>query len=143
MDDAGADMADEKHLEILRSGVEAWNIWYNATSRGFADLRGASLACTDLAGVNLTGGQLQDADLRYVDLHGADLRGADFTGARLERANLRAARLGDAKGLTPAMLYRTDGDETTELPKGLKYPTHWCSCQEIQRLAAEAAVILQ
>ena len=141
--DAGADMADEKHLEILRFGVEAWNIWYNAAFRGFADLRGASLACADLAGVNLTGGKLQDVDLRYTDLEGADLRGVDFTGARLERANLRATRLGNAKGLTPAMLCRTDGDETTELPTGLEYPTHWRICREAECPALEASVALQ
>ena len=93
-------MADEKHIEILRLGVEAWNIWYNATWRGFANLQGASFRrCVDLAGANLTGARLQDADFRYANLSGADLRGADFTGAHLERANLRDARLSSATGL--------------------------------------------
>ena len=118
-------MADKKHLEILQVGVEAWNIWYNAADRGFADFRRARLSCADLSGINLTGARLQDADLRYADLSGADLRGASFNGTNLQRTNLRGARLGDAEGLTRSQLLDADGDGTTELPKALGYPTHW------------------
>jgi len=125
-------MAEKTHLEILQEGVEAWNHWYHVSYRGFADFRKANLSCADLSGMNLTGARLQDADLRYADLSGADLRGASFYGTKLERTNLRGARLGEAEGLTQTQLHYADGDETTELPKALGYPTHWQNHAAVQ-----------
>jgi len=118
-------MADEKHLEVLQMGKEAWNIWYNPKFRGVADLKGVALACADLSGINFKGAALRNADLRYADLRGADLRSADLRGARLERANLRGANLDRAMGVTAETLYHAEGDKDTQLPKGLKPPVHW------------------
>ena len=118
-------MADERHLGILRLGVEAWNRWYKANYRGAADLRGAGLGCLDLAGINLAEGRLEEADLRYSNLSEANLRNAHLQGAKLERANLRGACLRGATGLTRQQLHYAEGDERTELPKDLEPPDHW------------------
>jgi len=133
-------MADEKHLEILQMGKEAWNIWYNSKFRGPADLRGVSLACADLAGINLTGALMQRADLRYADLTGVDLRGANLTDANIGRAILRHADLEMVRGLTPQQLYHAEGDETTRLPEGMSPPPHWCRSNDDLTLVQEPAL---
>lgn len=118
-------MADEKFLEVLQMGKEAWNIWYNPKFRGPADFREASLACADLSEINLTGALLQGADLRYANLTGADLRRADLSGANIGRAILRRANLQMVTGLTAEQVYHAEGDGTTLLPAGMRAPDHW------------------
>jgi len=135
-------MADEKFLEILYMGTEAWNIWYDPSLRGFAELNGAKLACASLAGINLTGAHLQEADLRYADLTLADLRGADLSGARFGRAKLCGARLQKAKGLTAEQLNCAEGDGRTQLPKGLRPPAHWYLGSKVESPMAEPAPAL-
>ena len=120
-------MADEKFLNVLEMGKEAWNIWYNAQFRGLADLKGIRFTCADLAGINLTGALLQEADLRYTDFTGTDLRGADLTDAKLERVILCGAKLQEVKGLTLEQLRYAEGDKTTQLPTGFRPPAHWCA----------------
>lgn len=123
-------MAEEKYLEALELGKEAWNIWYKAKSSGPADLKGANLACTDLAGINLAGAILEMADLRYADLTGADLTGADLSGAKMARAILRGANLLTVKGLTPEQIHEANGDADTVLPIGMRPPAHWCVLED-------------
>jgi len=130
-------MADDKHVEILRLGAEAWNSWYRGSRNQFADLNGAQLSCQSLAGVNLARAKLRDADLRYTDLTGADLRGADLTGTKLGRAILCRARLEDTLGLTQEQLHFAEGDESVRLPKGLRRPLHWSRSRDIQTPVAE------
>ena len=91
-------MASEKQLEILKSGVEAWNKWREANpdervDLRSADLRGADLRGADLRGANLYRANLIRADLINAYLSGATLRGADLSSADLSSAHLRGANL--------------------------------------------------
>jgi uncharacterized protein YjbI with pentapeptide repeats len=113
-----ASMANDKHVALLKQGVDAWNAWRDENpdigpdlSRANlvdADLRRADLIRADLSranlrGANLSGGTLLGgADLSGADLRGAnlsnatDLRGADLRGADFRRADLGGADLGGA-----------------------------------------------
>lgn len=101
-------MANEKHLAILKQGVEAWNKWRQENpgakpDLSGADLSGAKLIEAILSGADLFGAKLFEANLRdafliEANLSGADLSmayliGADFMGASLMGANLRDAVL--------------------------------------------------
>ncbi len=56
-------MANQKHLDIIKQGVEAWNQWKHKNY----------LTHTDLSGANLAG-----VDLKYIHLSNVDLRGTIF-----------------------------------------------------------------
>jgi uncharacterized protein YjbI with pentapeptide repeats len=94
-------MANEKHLEMLREGVAAWNSWRNENP----DLR-PDLSSVDLSEAILRGVDFFQADLREANLRGADLRdanlglaamfGADLSGARLMEARLNGCFLAHA-----------------------------------------------
>jgi hypothetical protein len=111
-------MADEKHLEILKQGVEIWNQWRvdhpeikpllsgaylsgadlarAQLSRAIltrTDLRGAHLSGADLSKAILIGAQLSMAQLSEADLSGAQLSEADLSGADLSRAHLSGTYL--------------------------------------------------
>jgi uncharacterized protein YjbI with pentapeptide repeats len=85
-------------IEILDSGVDAWNEWRtaNPTIRpslpavdlSGRDLSGANLSGTNLAGADLDGVDLSTANLKMCDLTGADLAGADLAGADLYKADM-------------------------------------------------------
>jgi hypothetical protein len=85
-------MANQKQLEILRQGVEAWNE-YRRTSKEPIDLSGANLHEADLYGADLHGADFRRANLRGSDLGVANLSGADFRNARLGDEALRGAAL--------------------------------------------------
>jgi hypothetical protein len=119
-------MADPKHLEILKQGVEAWNRWreenkivtpnlkhadFNRFNLRGADLRRADLSEANLNAAtlinaklsgamlnkaNLINASLNAADLTEANLTGADLTNASLNGARLVKANLSGARIGNA-----------------------------------------------
>ena len=109
-------MANEKHLETLREGVDAWNKWRGANplvtpslslanlskanvskaNLSKADFRAAYLSGAYLSGANLSGADLTWADLRWVCLTEADLSEADLSGANLIWADLSGANLGGA-----------------------------------------------
>ena len=85
-------MANNRHVEVLRSGAGAWNLWL-ATERlkdytFRPDLSGADLGCLQLQHVDLS-----RADLVGADLAGACLRHANLTLASLDRASLAGAEL--------------------------------------------------
>jgi uncharacterized protein YjbI with pentapeptide repeats len=84
------DMANEKHLKILKQGVEFWNKWRNDNPKIEPDLYGASLY-----GANLRRSNLCDANLRRALLSDANLREAQLTHAYLEGANLSSSSLWD------------------------------------------------
>ncbi len=90
-----------------------------------ADLTGADLTGANLSDADLTGADLTGADLIGANLSDADLTGADLTGADLTSANLLGADLFYAKNLKQDQLEKADGDEDTEIPKGLDLPEHW------------------
>jgi len=71
-----------------------------------ADLRGASLAFSNLYRINLSDADLSGADLRGTNLSKAYLGDANLSGADLSGANLKAANLFEAN-LSGANLNRT------------------------------------
>ena len=110
-------MANEKHLRILRQGVEAWNRWrednpdirpdLSEADLYGAELRGAELFRANLRAAKLSGAYLFAANLRVAKLSGAYLiganlgaaylLGADLCGADLSRAHLSGADLGECR----------------------------------------------
>jgi TIR domain/Pentapeptide repeats (8 copies) len=96
-------MANPKHLEILKRGVEVWNKWRREEPETLADLRRTTandLALSnrdDRATFPIIRPDLRNTDLRLADLHGANLSGVDF-----RMADLRGAILGDSD-LTEAL----------------------------------------
>ena len=93
-------MANQKHIEWLLEGVNAWNTrrakedfqpdFEEADISGEFGRRGKlgddGRVC--LRGINLRGADLHRADLHRADLHRADLRKADLSFANLTNANL-------------------------------------------------------
>ena len=85
-------MADSEHLEILKQGSEAWNVW-----RAKNIFITPCLAGADLRHVNLHGAILYKADMRSVNLQDASLKGISLSEADLRGADLIAADLSDVK----------------------------------------------
>ena len=96
-------MADERHLAILKRGVEEWNRWRKQNPEITPDLSRSNLINKDLSradfnAVNLSGADLSKAQLSHASLHGANLESAtlilaDLLGAILNEGNLSAASL--------------------------------------------------
>ena len=97
-------MADSEQVELLRSGVEAWNAWRKEHPGIAIDLSEAALAGADLAQANLLKADLSRAHLGGADLTGAQLFGANLSGANLNAARLDAADLGWANLSEATML---------------------------------------
>lgn len=98
-------MADKTQLEILKSGVSAWNEWRAANVGARPDLTAAHLLGLDLMGANLAQADLRKADLRGTNfsdgvLIDARLDGANFFRTILDRADLAGASLISAQSLT-------------------------------------------
>ena len=103
-------MAEEKHLEMLREGVEVWNKWREQNpdiepNLESANFTGAILTDAQLYHVNLTDANLENANLTRAVLDKAILKNANLTGAVLDKANLENANLTGAI-LTGAILTR-------------------------------------
>lgn len=86
-------MADVKHVELVRSGVEALNAFAEEHEDVSLDLRGADLRGLNLRGAQLQGSRLAGADLRDCDfrdakLNSSDMRGCDLRGADLRNTNM-------------------------------------------------------
>lgn len=86
-------MANKKHLEILKKGVEVWNKWRKSNPQEQPDLSGAHLFNRNLSGIDLHYASLFTADLRNSDLSFANLEGSSLINARLTGANLLGANL--------------------------------------------------
>jgi len=84
-------MANQQHVDILRDGVQEWNLWRREEPAIRPDLSRAGLS-----GAILAGAYLYDADLGGADLRQAYLRSANLMGAYLDGASLRRADLGGA-----------------------------------------------
>ncbi len=89
-------MANEKHVELLKSGFQAWNKWRDENPDEIPNLSGANLSGVDLRFANLSRAKLfwtnlSGAVLLRVNLSGADLSNADLTGAYLYQAKLLEA----------------------------------------------------
>jgi len=79
-------MANEKHLEIIRQGVEQWNQWREDNPE----------IEPDLSDVDLSNLKLNNANLSDTDLRRSILKNTDFRGANLVRADLRSASINKA-----------------------------------------------
>jgi uncharacterized protein YjbI with pentapeptide repeats len=110
-------MANPEHLEILKQGVESWNLWRRENDGIMPDLSYADLSCTDLNYTDLRSAYLRFANLCQVSLRGAllndaNLASADLSSAELNYADLSSADLSDVdlRGtyLRGANLYRAD-----------------------------------
>jgi mannose-6-phosphate isomerase-like protein (cupin superfamily) len=142
-------MANQAHLDLLRSDVDAWNEWRQANPGARPDLSEADLTAADLVMANLTNAELAGANLALANLRGADLRGADLSaanliGARLlgvdlVGANLSGADLSTAEDLTQEELDETLGDDRTALPEGLSRPAHWLGIRKVNLAQAFAS----
>jgi uncharacterized protein YjbI with pentapeptide repeats len=89
-------MANEEHVQKLKSGVEPWNYWRTTYTRIQPDLAGANLTGANLRGANLNRANLNRANLKGANLNRATLSGAYLIEANLSRANLSAANLIEA-----------------------------------------------
>jgi hypothetical protein len=142
-------MADQKHLEILLQGVEAWNEWKRIPGNATPDLSSADLNNEDLSGAelwganlinaNLSGANLSHADvslanlsranlsranLSYADLSGADLSYADLSGANLDSVTFLETALSGTRFYNSAIAYTRFGDLDLRGAEGLETTTH-------------------
>jgi hypothetical protein len=92
-------MANQEQLDILKQGVQVWNVWRAKNSAVQIDLSGANLSDAHLFGANLSFADLMGADLRYANLMGADLRYAHLSDAYLDYTAFGAVDLSTVKGL--------------------------------------------
>ena len=79
-------MAHQEHIDLLKQGTDAWNVWRSE----HREIR------PDLSGAKLSGADLNEADLSEADLRGAYLSRANLSRANLSRANLSRADLSEA-----------------------------------------------
>jgi hypothetical protein len=91
--DRRKNMANQKHLEVLKQGTTAWNEWREQHPEIRPDLSGADLSGATLSGVILRRADLSGATLNDADLSGATLSGAKLNGATLVGTNLTEATL--------------------------------------------------
>src|SRR4051794_12027113 len=88
-----AEMANQKDLDILEKGIEAWNAWRKECPLLTPDLNGASLNGLALDGANFRRAQMVRADLSNAYLANGDFAEADLSNSRLNGANLPNACL--------------------------------------------------
>lgn len=97
-------MANEEQIDLLKQGVDVWNIWRENNPDSIIDLSDVKLIDVELKNINLSGADLSGANLSGADLRKADLScsvlckhakfiGADLSGANLYKAQLRVAIL--------------------------------------------------
>lgn len=89
-------MANLKHMDLIKRGVDTWNTWRMNNSHIPPSLSEAGLHMAYLNKANLSRADLSDAGLRLAELIEADLTGADLYWANLSEANLRGANLREA-----------------------------------------------
>lgn len=93
-------MANQEHLDILKKGVEIWNLWRKEYPEiqidlSFIILDSANLMCADLSGALLNGAYLSEANLTRANLNGAYLSRANLTRANLTSASLTGTLLSE------------------------------------------------
>jgi uncharacterized protein YjbI with pentapeptide repeats len=102
-------MANSKHVDILKNGVEVWNRWRyedRGQTASHPDFSKADLSRISLCGVNLSFANLADAkltgtNLSFANLACAYLPKANLQGARLDYVNLSALTI--KRGSTPML----------------------------------------
>jgi uncharacterized protein YjbI with pentapeptide repeats len=78
-------------LQLLESGVSAWNVWREKHPNLEIHLASAKLRDRSLRGINLAG-----ANLEYADFGGSDLRDANFSKAHARNALFGKASMPEA-----------------------------------------------
>lgn len=95
-------MLNPEHVKILKSGVDAWNLWRSQNPDIRPDLReidlhDANLYGTDidpfLSHINLKDAVMFNSNLRNANLNRANLEGVDLRKSDLRQTNLREATL--------------------------------------------------
>lgn len=119
---AGADFTEAQGPGIMVRGRNlSHSLWLRA------DLRGATLADTNLTGAQLAGANLRGASLVGVNLSEADLSGCDLSGALLQAVNLAGANLSGVRmfgtGFQQIMLSATGGTHGDGLRLALQRAT--------------------
>jgi hypothetical protein len=102
------------HLELLRRGPRAWNLWRTQNPHVTPNLTGITLSVAERqmgpingGPVNLAEARLRHASLRFATLTNADLTGADLSDTDLREARLIGANLSGAN-LSAALLDQAD-----------------------------------
>ena len=96
-------MANDKHVALLKKGVDAWNEWRDKNPDIRPDLSGADLQRRDLRYINFKNASLIDTDMTEALLYRANFIGAecsrltDLSEARLGQAKLSGVNLDGAK----------------------------------------------
>jgi Pentapeptide repeats (8 copies) len=87
--------SDSHHIELLRRGPRAWNLWRAQNPHITPNLTGITLSVAERQMGPINGGpiNLAEARLRHASLRFATLTSADLTGADLSDTDLREARL--------------------------------------------------
>src|SRR5258706_170712 len=90
-------MATQQHVDILRDGVQEWNLWRSEEPAirpdlSRAGLGGAILAGASLSGANLTGANLSAATCLRTTFAGATLTGCTVCGIAAWDVNLDDAK---------------------------------------------------
>jgi uncharacterized protein YjbI with pentapeptide repeats len=89
-------MANPEHLKTLKQGAAVWNKSSVSGYNWFVDLKGASLADTNLSHADLSRVDLSEADMTNADLTHAILTHTNLTRTNLTNANLSSANLSGA-----------------------------------------------
>ena len=126
-------MANPEHVEIVKQGWAAFDIWREKNPDVQLDLAGANLHRVDLSGVDLG-----RADLRWAELNVADLYRTNLSEACIENATMGFTVLADldlstVKGLGTVRhfgpssigvdtLYRSQGKIPEEFLRGCGVP---------------------
>jgi len=105
-------VANEKHLEIIKEGRDAWNEWRAQNPEIQPDLQDVDLTSADLSRADLSDADLYNASLIKTNLVEANLIGAklsqvDFSGSNLTRADLSRANITRANFIG-AKLFKAD-----------------------------------
>lgn len=94
-------MANQQHVDTLRSSREQWNKWRQdhpelKPDLKEANLQGLDLRWYDLSEADLFNANLTKADMRHAKLNKADLNRATLVDVRLLRGSFNDANLADA-----------------------------------------------
>lgn len=99
-------MANTEHLEMLKRGADAWNVWRDNNPQISPDLSGADLRKRSLRNFDLARADLSSANLRDVSFRRASLNNANLSEAKLHRAFFSGSRL-RGTNFQKSLLYET------------------------------------
>jgi uncharacterized protein YjbI with pentapeptide repeats len=92
-------MANQHHLDILKSGIERWNNWRNAETQVVPDLANGDIGSKP----HFTRANLHGANLSGFNFGDSILDSCDFSNANLVRAELSDAIVSYSRFTGPAV----------------------------------------